>query len=149
MYGIQHEMSSPHFQSSSGEAERAVQTIRNLWKKADDKQLVLLDYRTTSLKCKFVAFTTVNGQKTLEYLARFQCTSKADSGQLQTGQTVAQIKKSGTRNFTSTKEWASRTICLYKRVHQLVPTCLNTTLAGSQGLYSTKETSFVRISSNV
>ncbi|XP_062588694.1 uncharacterized protein K02A2.6-like [Saccostrea cucullata] len=48
--GIEHERSSPHFQSSNGEAERAVQTIKNLWTKCDDKQLALLDYRTTPLE---------------------------------------------------------------------------------------------------
>jgi transposase InsO family protein len=48
-YGIQHETSSPHFQSSNGEAERAIQTVKKLWRKAEDKYLVLLDYRTTPL----------------------------------------------------------------------------------------------------
>uniref|UniRef100_A0A2C9LRS1 Integrase catalytic domain-containing protein n=1 Tax=Biomphalaria glabrata TaxID=6526 RepID=A0A2C9LRS1_BIOGL len=48
-YGIEHEMSSPHFQSSNGEAERAIQTVKKLWKKSEDKFLSLLDYRTTPL----------------------------------------------------------------------------------------------------
>jgi transposase InsO family protein len=48
--GIEHERSSFHFQSSNGEAERAVQTIKSLWIKCDDKQLALLDYRTTPLE---------------------------------------------------------------------------------------------------
>ncbi|XP_062571228.1 uncharacterized protein K02A2.6-like [Saccostrea cucullata] len=48
--GIEHERSSPHFQSSNGEAERAVQNLKNLWTKCDDKQLALLDYRTTPLE---------------------------------------------------------------------------------------------------
>ena len=29
-YGIEHETSSPHFQSSNGEAERAIQTVKRL-----------------------------------------------------------------------------------------------------------------------
>ncbi|XP_061190021.1 uncharacterized protein LOC133197849 [Saccostrea echinata] len=45
--GIEHERSSPHFQSK---AERAVQTIKSLWTKCDYKQLALLDYRTTPLE---------------------------------------------------------------------------------------------------
>jgi hypothetical protein len=49
-YGIQHNISSPHFQSSNGEAERAVQTVKNLWRKNNDKHLALLDYRTTPLE---------------------------------------------------------------------------------------------------
>ena len=48
-YGIEHETSSPHFQSSNGEAERAIQTVKKLWKKSKDKFLALLDYRTTPL----------------------------------------------------------------------------------------------------
>ncbi|XP_048237107.1 uncharacterized protein K02A2.6-like [Haliotis rufescens] len=49
-YGIQHVTSSPHFQSSNGEAEGAVQTEKKLWKKSEDKHLALLDYRTTPLE---------------------------------------------------------------------------------------------------
>ena len=41
-YNIYHKTSSPHFQQSKGEAER-------LWKKASDKNLALLDYRSTPL----------------------------------------------------------------------------------------------------
>ena len=48
-YGIEHETSSPHFQSSNGEAERAIQTVKRLWRKTSDKHLALLDYRTTQL----------------------------------------------------------------------------------------------------
>ncbi|XP_021374310.1 uncharacterized protein K02A2.6-like [Mizuhopecten yessoensis] len=47
---IIHETSSPHFQSSNGEAERAIQTVKQLWRKADDKEFALLDYRTTPLE---------------------------------------------------------------------------------------------------
>nr|XP_039248789.1 uncharacterized protein K02A2.6-like [Styela clava] len=49
-YGIEHKMSSPYFQSSNGEAERCIQTVKNLWKKCEDKHLALLDYRTTPLE---------------------------------------------------------------------------------------------------
>ena len=48
-YGIEHKPSSPHFQSSNGEAERAVQTVKSMWRKAEDRFLALLDYRTTPL----------------------------------------------------------------------------------------------------
>ena len=36
--------------SANGEVERAVQTVKHLWRKAADKQLALLDYRTTPLE---------------------------------------------------------------------------------------------------
>jgi hypothetical protein len=49
LFQINHETSSPHFQSSNGEAERAIQTVKKLWKKNDDKHISLLDYRTTPL----------------------------------------------------------------------------------------------------
>ena len=49
-YGIEHQTSSPHFQSSNGEAERAIQTVKRMWSKSSDKQLALLDYRTTPLE---------------------------------------------------------------------------------------------------
>ncbi|XP_048775461.1 uncharacterized protein K02A2.6-like [Ostrea edulis] len=50
VYDIEHKTSSPNFQSSNGEAERAVQTVKRLWRKADDKYVALLDYRTTPLE---------------------------------------------------------------------------------------------------
>ena len=49
-YGIEHQTSSPHFQSSNGEAERAIQTVKRMWSKSSDNQLALLDYRTTPLE---------------------------------------------------------------------------------------------------
>lgn len=47
---IKHVTSSPHFQSSNGAAKRAVLTVKYLWRKSVDKQLALLDYRTTLLE---------------------------------------------------------------------------------------------------
>ncbi|XP_041366854.1 uncharacterized protein K02A2.6-like [Gigantopelta aegis] len=49
-YGINHNTSSPHFQSSNGEAERAIQTVKKLWRKNTDQYPALLDYRTTPLE---------------------------------------------------------------------------------------------------
>lgn len=43
-------MSSPHLHKANGEAERAVQTVKLLWKKGTDKHLALLDYGTTPLE---------------------------------------------------------------------------------------------------
>ena len=48
-YGIEHETSSPYFQSSNGEVERAIQTVKRMWNNSSDKQLALLDYCTTPL----------------------------------------------------------------------------------------------------
>ena len=39
----------PHRLKANREVERAVQTVKKLWRKNDDKHLALLDYRTTPL----------------------------------------------------------------------------------------------------
>ncbi len=49
-YGFKHLTSSPRFPQSNGEAERAVQTVKNLLKKAQDPCKALLDYRSTPLE---------------------------------------------------------------------------------------------------
>ena len=48
-YGFQHLTSSPKFPQSNGQAERAVQMIKNLLKKSDDLYTSLLSYRATPL----------------------------------------------------------------------------------------------------
>ena len=48
-YGFKHTTTSPHYPKANGEVERAVQTVKKLWRKNDDKHLALLDYRTTPL----------------------------------------------------------------------------------------------------
>ena len=48
-YQIDHITSSPHHPQSNGETERAVQTVKRMWKKCNDKHLALLDCRTTPL----------------------------------------------------------------------------------------------------
>ena len=48
-YGFQHLTSSPKFPQSNGQAERSVQTVKNLLKKSDDPYTPLLSYRTTPL----------------------------------------------------------------------------------------------------
>ena len=52
-FQFEHVMSSPHYPQSNREAERAVQTVKNLLKKEGDLYLALLSYRSTPLKCGF------------------------------------------------------------------------------------------------
>jgi transposase InsO family protein len=49
-YGIKLITSSPGFAQSNGEAERAIQTVKRMWKKCIDKQLALLNYRASPLE---------------------------------------------------------------------------------------------------
>ena len=56
-YGFTHIKSSPKFSQSNGEAERTVQTVKQLLKKANvagtDPYLAMLSYRSTPLSCGY------------------------------------------------------------------------------------------------
>ena len=49
-FGFVHLTSSPHYTQGNREAERAIQTIKNLSKKASDPYIALLNYRSTPLQ---------------------------------------------------------------------------------------------------
>lgn len=48
-YGFTHVTSSPGFPSSNGQIERTVRTVKNIFKKADDPYMALLDYRNSPI----------------------------------------------------------------------------------------------------
>ena len=62
-YGFTLNTSSPLYPQSNGEAERAVQTLKGLLKKASDPYLALLNYRATPLKCGFSPAEKLFGRK--------------------------------------------------------------------------------------
>ena len=49
-YGFKHSISSPYCAQSNVQAERTVQTVKRLLKKADDPYKSLMDYRNTPLE---------------------------------------------------------------------------------------------------
>ena len=48
-YGFTHVTSSQGFASSNGQIERTVRTVKNLFKKAEDPYMALLDYRNSPI----------------------------------------------------------------------------------------------------
>lgn len=53
-YQFTHITSSPHHSQANGEAERAVRTIKDLWKKDSDDNRALLAYSATPLEHGFL-----------------------------------------------------------------------------------------------
>uniref|UniRef100_A0A8C7YYB2 Integrase catalytic domain-containing protein n=1 Tax=Oryzias sinensis TaxID=183150 RepID=A0A8C7YYB2_9TELE len=52
-YGFVHITSSPRYPQANGEAERAVATVKGLWKGGGEKTKALLSYRATPLECGY------------------------------------------------------------------------------------------------
>lgn len=62
-YGFKHITSSPYHPQGNGEAERAVQTVKNLLKKSGDLYLALLAYRATPLELGYTPSELLMGRK--------------------------------------------------------------------------------------
>jgi transposase InsO family protein len=68
-YGFRHITSSPHYPQSNGEAERAVQTVKNLLKKSKDPYLGLLSLPYNSNCRRIQPFRATDGEKTEKHVA--------------------------------------------------------------------------------
>ena len=62
-YGFTHITSSPKYSQSNGEAEKAVQTVKNLIRKSDDPYIALMTYRATPLKNGYSPAELLMGRK--------------------------------------------------------------------------------------
>ena len=63
-YNFSHVTSSPHFPQSNGQAERTVQTVKNLVKQSKDPLMALLTYRTTPFPwCKLSPAELLMGRR--------------------------------------------------------------------------------------
>ena len=62
-YGFVHKTSSPYHPQGNGEAERAVKTIKSLFKKDGDPYLALLAYRSTPLEVGYTPSELLMGRK--------------------------------------------------------------------------------------
>ena len=62
-YNFDHITSSPHYPQSNGEAERMVQTIKNLLKKAKDPYAAIMAYRATPLSNGFSPAEILMGRR--------------------------------------------------------------------------------------
>ncbi|KAK7096358.1 hypothetical protein V1264_005660 [Littorina saxatilis] len=62
-YGFTHLTSSPYHPEGNGEAERAVQTVKNLLKKAKDPYIALMNYRATPLAQGLSPAELLNGRQ--------------------------------------------------------------------------------------
>lgn len=99
-YGFVHVTSSPKFPQSNGEAERAVQTIKSLLKKACDPYRALLAYRATPLSNGYGTAQLLMGRRLRTPLPTFPGTLQPVLPDLQTLQLKEQEQcEKGARHF--------------------------------------------------
>ena len=98
-YGFCHVNSSPKFPQSNGEAECAVQRVKNLLKKAVDPYLALLAYWSTPLQNGFSLAQQLMGRQLLTTVTSL---AKHSSGQLKgKGEWFSKASTSVTESATS------------------------------------------------
>ena len=71
-WGFQIAPSSPRYAQSNGDAERAVQTVKNILKKEKDKEFALLAYRSTPLSNGYSPVELVMGRRLHNTVPMFQ-----------------------------------------------------------------------------
>ena len=100
-YGFIHQTSSQRFAQSNGASERAVQTAKNILRKADDPQLAILSYKTIPIISGYSPAQLLMGRQLRSNVPTVQSTlqpSTPDAAAVQQSGNVIKARESSSYN---------------------------------------------------